>query len=442
LGEAKNGAKTLHFDGSIKLEFRGAKVTTDAGLLALRELDEVLGLTDMAAEMLSEARANNRRHDLAGLLRQSVYARLAGYEDANDQEALSRDPAMRAIIGRKALEANAASTATVARFETEILAAEGNLEALDAINGAWVARAMDSTESKKVVLDMDSSESPVHGQQEGSAYNGHFKSVCYHPLFIFNQHGDCEAAALRPGNVHSSGGWRKLLEPVVERYKDSDKKVYYRGDAAFASPDIYEYLEEKGILYAIRLKYNTILEEHVRPLLIRPVGRLPKKPRVFYHDFLYRAVSWDRSRRVVAKIEWHQLELLPRVGFIVTNLSKNAKNVVRFYNQRGNCERFIKEGKHALSWTRLSCSLFVSNRVRLALFVLAYNLANFFRRFALPREVSAWSLRSIQLKLVKIGAKVISHARSTVFQLAEVAVSETLFAKMLARIHGLRYAPG
>ncbi len=441
MGEAKNGAKTLHFDGSIKLEFRGAKVTTDAGLLAVRELDEVLGLTDMAAEMLSEARANNRRHDLAGLLRQSVYARLAGYEDVNDQEALSRDPAMRAIIGRKALEANAASTATVARFETEILAAEGNLEALDAINGAWVARAVDSTESKQVVLDMDSSESPVHGQQEGSAYNEHFKSVCYHPLFIFNQHGDCEGAALRPGNVHSANGWRKLLEPVVERYKDSDKKVYYRGDAAFASPDIYEYLEEKGILYAIRLKYNTILEEHVRPLLIRPVGRPPKKPRVFYHDFLYRAASWDRSRRVVAKIEWHQLELLPQVGFIVTNLSRNAKNVVRFYNQRGNCERFIKEGKHALSWTRLSCSRFASNQVRLALFVLAYNLANFFQRFALPREVSAWSLRSIQLKLVKIGAKVISHARSTVFQLAEVAVSETLFAKMLARIHGLRYAP-
>lgn len=442
MGETKNGAKTLHFDGGIKLEFRGAKVTTDAGLLAVRELDEVLGLTDIATCMLSEARANNRRHDLAGLFRQSVYARLAGYEDVNDQEALSRDPAMRAIIGRKALEANAASTATISRFETEILAAEDNLEALDAINGAWVARAMDSTESKKVILDMDSSESPVHGRQEGSAYNGHFKSVCYHPLFVFNQHGDCEAAALRPGNVGSANGWRKLLEPVVERYKDMDKKLYYRGDAAFASPDIYDYLEEKGILYAIRLKGNPRLDQEIEHMSRRPVGRPPAKPQVFYHDFRYQAASWEKSRRVVAKIEWHQGELLPRMGFIVTNLSKSAKNVVRFYNQRGNCERFIKEGKYALSWTRLSCSRFASNQVRLALFVLAYNLANFFRRFALPREVSAWSLRSIQLKLVKIGAKVISHARRTIFQLAEVAVSEALFSKILARIHGLRYAPG
>ena len=441
MGETKNGAKRLDFDGSIKLEFRGAKVTTDAGLLAVRELDEVLGLTDMATCMLSGARANNRRHDLAGLFRQSVYARLAGYEDVNDQEALSRDPAMRAVIGRKALERNAASTATVSRFETEILAAEDNLEALAAINGAWVGKAMSVTEGKKVILDMDSSESPVHGQQEGSANNGHFLSRCYHPLFVFNQHGDCEGATLRPGNVHSTDGWRGLLEPVVERYKDTGKKLYFRGDAAFASPDIYEYLEDEGILYSIRLKSNKRLEEHIEHLLTRPVGRPPAKPRVFYHEFRYRAASWHRSRRVVAKVEWHQGELFARVGFIVTNLSKKAKNVVRFYNQRGNCERFIKEGKYALSWTRLSCSRFSSNQVRLALFIMAYNLGNFFRRFALPKEVSAWSLRSIQLKLVKIGAKVISHARRTVFQLAEVAVSEALFTKMLARIHGLRYAP-
>jgi hypothetical protein len=441
MGETKDGAKTLHFDGSIKLEFRGAKVTTDAGLLAVRELDEVLGLTDMATCMLSEARASNRRHDLAGLFRQSVYARLAGYEDVNDQEALSRDPAMRAVIGRRALEGNAASSATVSRFETEILASEDNLEALAAINDAWVARAIRVTKGKKVILDMDSSESPVHGNQEGSAYNGHFCSRCYHPLFVFNQHGDCEGTVLRPGNVHSADGWRGLLEPIVDKYNNTDKKLYYRGDAAFASPDIYGYLEEKGILYAIRLKGNRRLEEHIEHLLARPVGRPPKKPRVFYHEFTYRAGSWKKSRRVVAKVEWHQGELFARVGFIVTNLSKSAKNVVRFYNQRGNCERFIKEGKYALSWTRLSCSRFISNQVRLALFVLAYNLGNFLRRFALPKEVSAWSLRSIQLKLVKIGARVISHSRRTVFQLAEVAVSESLFTKILLRIHGLRYAP-
>lgn len=443
MGEVRNTGLKLHFDGQLRLEFRGANVTTDAGLLAVRELDDALGLTETAGRELSEVRTGrNIRHDLAGLLRQSVYARLAGYEDVNDQEALTRDPAMRAVVGKRALERNAASSQTVSRFETEILPGEENIEALSSINHAWVSKAVSSTNTKKkVILDMDSSESPVHGNQEGSAWNGHFNSRCYHPLFVFNQFGDCEAAVLRPGNVHSAHGWRDLLEPVIDRYKDTTRKLYFRADAAFASPEVYEYLEESGILYAIRLKANANLYREIEHLLTRPVGRPPKKPRVFYHDFSYRAASWTKSRRVVAKVEWHQGELFPRVGFIVTNLQRKPSNVVRFYNKRGNCEQWIKEGKLALSWTRLSCTRFFSNQVRLALFVLAYNLGNFLRRFALPKDVSHWSLRSVQLKLIKIGAKVVSHSRRTTFQCAEVAVSEALFADLLDRIRCLAAVP-
>jgi hypothetical protein len=442
LGESRNAALRLHFDAHLRLEFRGAKVTSDAGLLAVRELDDALGLTEMAGEELSEMRTGrNVQHELAGLLRQSVYARLAGYEDVNDQESLTRDPAMRAVVGKKALARNAASCQTVSRFETDILTREENIEALSSINSAWVERAVRATETKKVILDMDSSESPVHGNQEGSAYNGHFNSRCYHPLFVFNQFGDCEGAALRPGNVHSANGWRNLLEPIVDRYKDTNRKLYFRGDAAFASPEVYEYLEENRILYAIRISANQNLQREAEHLMTRPVGRPPKKPRIFYHSFSYRAASWKNSRRIVAKVEWHQGELFPSVGFLVTNRSAKAKNVFKFYNKRGDCERYIKEGKYALSWTRLSCTRFSSNQVRLALFVLAYNLGNFIRRFALPREVSHWSLSSIQLKLIKIGAKVISHSRRTIFQCAEVAVSEALFAELLERIHGLAAAP-
>jgi hypothetical protein len=441
-GEAENAGLKLHFDRHLRLEFRGAKVTTDAGLLAVRELDGALGLTAMAGVMIKEGRTGrNIRHQMTGLLRQSVYARLAGYEDVNDQEALSRDPAMRAVIGRKALEASAASSQTVSRFETETLATAENVGALAAINGAWVSRAVRSTKTKKIILDMDSSESPVHGGQEGSAYNGHFCSRCYHPLFVFNQYGDCEGATLRPGNVHSADGWRDLLEPIVDRYRALGKKIYFRADAAFASPDLYGYLEESKVLYAMRIKANSRLYEMVDHLLTRPVGRPSKKPKVFYHDFSYRAASWDRSRRVIAKIEWHQGELFPRVGFIITNLSKVAKNMVRFYNKRGLCEQRIKEGKGALSWTRLSCTRYAANQVRLALFVLAYNLGNFLRRFALPAKISHWSLSSVQLKLVKIGAKVISHSRRTVFQMAEVAISGALFAEVLARIRSMAAAP-
>jgi len=441
-GEAENGGLRLDFDGHLRLEFRGAKVTTDAGLLAVRELDEALGLTEIAAAMIQEGRTGrNTRHDLTGLLRQSVYARLAGYEDVNDHERLFRDPAMRAVIGRKALERTGASSQTISRFETETLATDENLAALSAINHAWVGKAMRVTWTKKVILDMDSSESPVYGSQEGSAFNGHFNCTCYHPLFVFNQFGDCEGAHLRPGNVHSADGWQDLLEPIVDRYKHTGKKLYFRGDAAFASPDVYEYLEDNNILYAIRIKSNSRLYDHIDHLLTRPVGRPSAKPKFFYHDFLYRAGSWDRTRRVIAKIEWHAGELFPRIGFIVTNLSRAAKNVVWFYNQRGRCENWIKEGKYALSWTRLSCTRYACNQVRLALFVLAYNLGNFLRRLALPKNISHWSLSSVQLKLIKIGAKVINHSRRTVFQMAEVAVPGALFAEVLARIRSLAIAP-
>lgn len=144
---------------------------------------------------------------------------------------------------------------------------------------------------------------------------------------------------------------------------------------------------------------------------------------------------------VIAKVEWHAGELFPRVGFIVTNLQRKPSNVTRFYNKRGLCEQYIKEGKYALTWTRLSCTRFSSNQVRLALFVLAYNLGNFMRRFALPSKISHWSLRSVQLKLIKIGAKIVSHSRRTVFQCAEVAVSQELFADLLDRIHNLEAVP-
>lgn len=140
-------------------------------------------------------------------------------------------------------------------------------------------------------------------------------------------------------------------------------------------------------------------------------------------------------------MEWHAGELFPRIGFIVSNLQRKPGNVVRFYNKRGVAEGWIKEGKYALTWTRLSCTRFSSNQVRLGLFVLAYNLGNFLRRFALPSKVSHWSLRSIQLKLIKIGAKVISHARRTVFQMAEVAVPGELFEDLLGRIRCLATVP-
>jgi hypothetical protein len=324
------------------------------------------------------------------------------------------------------------------RFETGTMTEEQNLAALTDLCGQWIDRARSRCPGKTLILDMDSSVSPTWGEQEGSAYNTHFECTCYHPLFVFNQHGDLERCELRPGNVHSAHGWREVLEPVVARYRGEEKDRLFRGDAAFALPEVYEYLEAEGFRYAIRLPANAVLQERIAPLLKRPVGRPPKSVRRLYASFAYQAQTWDRERRVVAKVEWHPGELYPRVGFIVTNLSRPPSRVVAFYNGRGTAEQWIKEGKNGVKWTRLSCMSFRANAVRLQLHALAYNLANFLRTLALPGEVERWSLTSVRDRIVKIGAKVVSHGRYAIFQMAEVAVPRELFGRILARVAKLR----
>jgi hypothetical protein len=183
-----------------------------------------------------------------------------------------------------------------------------------------------------------------------------------------------------------------------------------------------------------------VLERKIAGWLKRPVGRPSREPKVFYYNLRYRAGSWDQARRVVFKIAWHAGELFPRVGFLVTNLKWRAKKVVRFYNGRGTAEQWIKEGKNAVTWTKLSCRRFKDNAARLQLFALAYNLANLLLQLVLPNPIKGWTLTTLREKLVKIGAKVVSHARYLVFQLAEVAVPRQLIGAILERIARLRPA--
>ena len=442
MADPRGEALRLDFDRRLLLQFRGSLITSDAGLLAYRELEDTFGLTDTGAERLADARTGkNGRHRLAGLLRQSVFGRLAGYEDVNDADRLCRDPAMRWVVGDRAVIGTAASASQMGRFETKWLSRAENLSALADLLGHWIDKVHQRRPPKMIVLDMDSSESPTYGEQEGSAYNGHFGCTCYHPLFVFNQFGDVERCALRPGNVHSADGWRAVLESVVARYRRIVKRLYFRGDAAFANPEMYEFLETEGIGYTIRLPANSVLQSRIGHLLKRPVGRPPNEVRRFYASFSYQAQSWNKPRRVVAKVDWHPGELYPRVGFIVTNLARPAKHVVAFYNQRGTAEQWIKEGKNAIKWTRLSCRSFAANAVRLQLHALAYNLGNFMRTLAMPKAAESWSLTSLREKLIKIGAKVVSHGRYVTFQMAEVAVPKQMFREILSLIARLRAPP-
>jgi Transposase DDE domain group 1 len=294
-----------------------------------------------------------------------VFGRLAGYEDVNDAERLRHDPVMRWIVGGKAAHGCAASPSQMGRFETRWLAAEKNLSALADLSGQWIDLVHAQRPRRGVVLDMDSSVSPTHGEQEMSAWNGHYACTCYHPLFLFNQFGDLERCALRPGNVHSADGWDGVLKPVVARYRGKVSRIHFRADAGFANPDVYEFLEAERV----------------------------------------------------------------------------AGNVVSFYNKRGTCGQWIKEGKGAIKWTRLSCRSFAANAVRLQLHALAYNLGNFLRTLATPEPIKEWSLTSLKEKLIKIGAKVVSHGRYVAFQMAEVAIPKNLFADILRLIAQLRPPP-
>jgi hypothetical protein len=442
MGDAKSGPVRLSFNPQLRVEFRSAMVTSDAGLLLPRELDEHLGLNTLIQRHLTDPRTGrNRQFPLPDLFRQSIYSRLAGYEDTNDAERLAKDPTFRMLASRDRREASIALTSTLHWFETDVLTEEWNYQGLARFKTDLVQHDATRPCARRVTLDIDSSESPVYGAQEQSAYNGHFESVCYHPLFVFNQEGDCLAATLRPGNVHSADGWDEVLLPVIDRYQARKRTVVVRADAAFALPALYEALERRDVAYAIRLPANQVLERTIEDLLTRPRGRPSYAPLVRYRSFQYQAASWNRPRRVIAKVEHHLGELFPRVGFIVTTLTGMNRVVVRFYNQRGTAEQWIKEGKEATHWTRLSCHRFRANEVRLLLGVIAYNLGNLLRRLVLPLAIQNWSLTSLQQRLFKTGGRLIRHARYFVLQLAESYLTSTLFRQILGRIERLAGHP-
>jgi hypothetical protein len=443
MGETQNQPFQLSFNTSLKVDFQGSRVTSDGGLILVRELDERLGFGELIGQHLTDSRrGRNTQFPFADLLRQSVYSRLAGYEDLNDAARLSQDLTFRLIGSEKAWDRGAALTSRLQSLETDMLAEDENFAGLGRLNRPLIDRAETMDSACRTILDTDSTEIPVYGEQEQSAYNGYFESTCYHPLLLFNGEGDCLAAKLRQADVHSAEGWEEVLLPGSERQQGKGKEVAFRADAAFAKPEIYEALEKRGVNFAIRIPSNDGLERDIAELLTRPVGRPSHKPVMWYKSFLYQAESWKTARRVVAKVEHHAGELFPRVGFIVTNLTLPSRAVVRFYNKRGTAEQWIKEGKQAVKMTRLSCHRFRSNEVRLWLSVIAYNLGNLWRRLALPQRIGNWSLTSLQQRLVKTGGRLVKHARYYWLLLAESYLTRRLFAALVRRIEALPWPAG
>jgi hypothetical protein len=272
----------LSFNSSWRVDVQGSRVTSDGGLMVVRELDERLGFSERIAQHVTDSRrGKHTQRPLADLLRPSGYRRLAGDEDVNDAERVSHDPTFRLIGSATLWERGAALTSRLPSFETEILAEAEHVAGLAAINRELIARAAAIDAPQRVVLDRDSTEIPVYGRQEQSAYNGHFESTCDHPLRRFDREGDGLAVKLRPGNVPSAEGWEERLVPALERQQEQGKEVAFRADAAFATPEVYDALEARGVKSALRLPANDQLEEDIAELLTRPVGSPSQKPVVW-----------------------------------------------------------------------------------------------------------------------------------------------------------------
>ncbi len=297
-GEWKRDAD---FDRRIKFQFHGAKLSSEVGLLLLRELGAALGLTEMAGWGPRHQRTGrNTQHSLHALFRQSVFGRLAGHENMNDVKRLSHDPVMRGVVGPGDVNRGAASVSELDRFETGTLSEEWNLEASSALNCAWIDRVRGRRRSPTLTVNIDSSDSPVHGDQEGAAYSGYFSCVRYRPLLVLNQDGDLERCTLRSGNVASADGCREVLEPVIEQYCWRPLwRRYFRADAMFAHVDIYDFLEQGRLGFAIRLPANAFLGNRIRCLLKRRPGRPSATIGRHLANSGYRADSRDTKRHVV-----------------------------------------------------------------------------------------------------------------------------------------------
>ena len=225
------------------IDFQGAQITSDVGFLLVREIDDRFKIIDPIKDCLEDLRSlTHSKHSSIQMVRQRVYQIAAGYEDCNDADYLRIDPALRLALGKDHQVGD--SQSMLSRLENEVL---GNAMGLEALDGALIRTAdalLRRKNKRRLIIDLDSTEDPAHGKQEGVAYNGHFAKNSFHPLFCFTNESDCLRAKLRPGNVHSADGVLEFIKPMVERYRAWFKLFWFRGDAAFSNPETYEYCED------------------------------------------------------------------------------------------------------------------------------------------------------------------------------------------------------
>lgn len=429
------------FQAGTTVRFDGGSLTSDAGLLILREFDHRFRLTDdLAAAYDDPRRADRIEHASLALLRQRVYQIVAGYEDADDSDLLRTDPVLQTVVGQRDLTVPLGSQPTMSRLENA--ADWTSIERLKRLPLEWFLRTRGTQPFRReLVLDVDSTDDPCHGHQQLSFFHGRYGHYVYEPLLIFEGgSGALLATRLRRGKASPLDGLVPELERIVARLRGHSPRapLALRADAGFAKPRLYEWLEAHALRYAIGFGSNVRLKRLAAPLIARAQQRFERtgeNVRMF-SSLRYRAARWRRARRMLIKVEVSALGL--NLRFVVTNRPGKACDVFAWYNARGVAERYIDELKNGLAFDRLSCSRFRANALRVQLHALAYALVHLFRQQLQDTALSTANVTTLRLQLFKVAARVERTARRLWFHLSSSWPHRGLF---IAAHAAIRAAP-
>jgi hypothetical protein len=413
----------------VRADFSGGQITSDAGLLPLRAFDQRHHLTRDLAELLSDWRDEERvLHDSLQLLRQRIYQIVAGYEDANDADRLRHDPLLQIVADQKLGDA-LGSQPTLSRWENAP-SARDLVRLNDALLEIFIRLCGEQVRRKgEILLDIDSTDDPTHGQQQLSFFNGAYNQHMYHPMLVFERHTGCLLAArLRPGNASSHARIVPMLLRLVPRLQAAfpDISIKLRGDAGFALPLLYEFCDFFAIQYALGIPANSVFQRRAEPRQkqLKRRHRRTQLPQRSFSSFRHRARSWSHQRRICYKAE--HTAVGTNLRFVITNCSGRASQVFAFYNDRGECENRIEEFKNGFHADRLSCHRFLANAFRLLLHGFAYNLVDLFR-LQLPEAWRSAQIETLRARLFKLGARVRQTARCIRIHLASGWPFQCLF---------------
>ena len=406
---------SLKSNRQIKINFNGGDLSSDAGLLLIKEFAAKIGFAKLIKKIFKTDDKSIRFHKDNENLMQMLYQIISAYFEDDCADELTSDPVFHAILEKKSL----ASQPTLSRFFNRMN--EDTLIQFDDIDKSLRDIIYSIKRPEHMLLDLDSTLFGTYGKQEGEGFNFHYQAHGYHPLLCYDGlTGDLLKAQLRDGTLHCSNDADKFMESLFLEYMERGIKTYLRGDSGFSSPKLYKTCEMNGCSYAIRLKQNSsliALASDEDEDLYKASKEDQVSYRATYGEFLYQAGTWEYPRRVVFKIEKPYGQLIHMHTFIVTNMDMEPYQIIQFYCGRGRMENFIKESKSGFDFAAVSSHSKVVNANRMRIHMLAYNLFNWFRRLVLPANMRKQQVNTIRLKLIKIAARAVRSARYITFKL-------------------------